>query len=93
MLACRAGVPVLPARIFGSYEGLGRHRKWPKFGQRITIVYGELILPMDIDPGGDHDLRYETSANRIMKAIERIRLPGSDDACNHAEDAQKKHGA
>jgi 1-acyl-sn-glycerol-3-phosphate acyltransferase len=92
MLACRAGVPVLPARIFGSYEGLGRHRKWPKFGQRISIVYGELILPMEIDPGGDHDLRYETSANRIMKAIERIRLPGSDAACNHAEDAQRKRG-
>ena len=29
MIACRSGVPVLPARIFGSYESCGRNRKWP----------------------------------------------------------------
>ena len=90
MIACRTGVPILPARIFGSYESLGKHRKWPKIGQRISIVFGPLILPMDIDPGGEHDLRYETSAKRIMKAIDRIRLPGSQEAFEHAEDARKK---
>lgn len=89
MIACRTGVPILPARIFGSYESLGRHRKWPKIGQRISIVYGSLILPMEIDPGGDHDKRYETTADRVMRAIARIRLPGSPEACEHAEDTRK----
>ena len=88
MIACRTGVPILPARIFGSYESFGRQRKWPKIGQPISIVFGEVILPMEIDPGGEHDLRYETSAKRIMKAIERIRLPGSQEAFEHAEDAR-----
>jgi 1-acyl-sn-glycerol-3-phosphate acyltransferase len=89
MIACRTGVPILPARIFGSYESFGRHRKWPKIGQRMSIVYGSLILPMEIDPGGDHDKRYETVADRVMRAIARIRLPGSKEACDHAEDAKR----
>ena len=89
MIACRTGVPILPARIFGSYESFGRHRKWPKIGQRMSIVYGSLILPMEIDPGGDHDKRYETAADRVMRAIARIRLPGSKEACDHAEDAKR----
>ncbi|MFP6901534.1 MAG: lysophospholipid acyltransferase family protein [Opitutales bacterium] len=90
MIACRTGVPVLPARIFGSYESFGRHRKWPKIGQRMTIVYGPMILSMEIDPGGDYDKRYETAADRVMRVIAKIRLPGSREACDHAEDARKK---
>jgi len=90
MIACRTGVPVLPARIFGSYDSFGRHRKWPKIGHPMSIVYGPLIQPMEIDSGGDPDTRYETAADRVMKAIERIRLPGSSAACDHAEDAKKK---
>ena len=90
MIACRTGVPVLPARIFGSYESFGRHRKWPKLWQRMSIVYGPLILPMEIDPGGDFDKRYETAADRVMRAIAKIRLPGSREASEHAEDAKRK---
>ncbi|MFP6854273.1 MAG: lysophospholipid acyltransferase family protein [Opitutales bacterium] len=89
MIACRTRVPVLPARIFGSYESFGRHRKWPRIGRRVSIVYGPLIQPMEIDSGGDPDKRYEIVADRVMRSIARIRLPGSKEACDHAEDAKR----
>ena len=56
----------------------------------MSIVYGPLVLPMEIDPGGDFDKRYETAADRVMRAIAKIRLPGSREASEHAEDAKRK---
>src|SRR3954471_15577787 len=37
-IASRTQVPVVPVRIFGSYEAFGKGRKIPLFGTRVTIV-------------------------------------------------------
>ena len=50
LLACKGGVPVVPARIFGTFEALGRNRK-PQWGQPIRVRFGEPLVAEDYDPG------------------------------------------
>jgi len=75
-LACRAGVPVLPVRVFGTYEAFGRQRKLPRLGVPLAVVYGPLIWPAQFDPGdADKGTRYQEAARRILAAIAAIEHP------------------
>ncbi len=75
LLACRTQVPVLPTRIFGSYEILGRHRKFPDMLHPLSVVFGPPLQPADYDPGKNHPERNVEAARRIMKAIAALKLP------------------
>ena len=75
MLACYTQVPVIPGRIFGSYEMLGRHRMFPDLLHPLSIVFGPPLVPADYDPGEAHPKRYEEAARRIMQAIADLQLP------------------
>ena len=75
-LACRAGVPVLPVRVFGTFEAFGRHRKLPRLGVPLQVVYGPPLLPAQFDPGNAaKGTRYQEAARRILDAIAAIELP------------------
>lgn len=75
-LACRAAAPVLPVRVFGTFEAFGRQRKIPKFGVPLEVVYGPLLHPAEFDPGGsDKAARYQEAARRILAAIAAIQPP------------------
>ncbi len=76
LFACRAQVPVVPARIFGSYEALGKGGTIPRFGTRITVVFGERIPTGDYDQPGAGKERYQIASERIMAKIAGLRLPG-----------------
>lgn len=39
LVIAKAGVPVIPARVFGAFEALPRHRALPR-PARVTVVYG-----------------------------------------------------
>ncbi len=74
MIACRAAVPVLPCRVFGSFEALNRKMKYPRAGQRIEVVYGQPLLPTAYDPGAAAGkARFQTAADNIMAAITALR--------------------
>lgn len=75
LLACRAQVPVVPARVFGSYESYSRHHRLPTIGTRLTLVYGTPLSPADYDPGGRGKERYQIAAERIMQSIAAIETP------------------
>lgn len=75
LIACRAGVPVIPTRVYGSYEAWGRHRKLPTLQPTMTIIYGKPLLPEDYDPGKQVEDRYAQAAQKIMDAIGSIELP------------------
>lgn len=75
LIACKAGVPVLPGRIFGGFEAFGRHRKWPRLNSPIHIAYGPVMTPAEYDPGKEHGQRYQVAAERIMDAIRKLRNP------------------
>jgi 1-acyl-sn-glycerol-3-phosphate acyltransferase len=74
MLACRAGVPVVPARIFGSFEAFGRSGRL-RLGTRVSMVYGKPMAPAEYDDPSAGKARYELAAQRIMARIAAIEEP------------------
>ncbi len=74
LLACKARVPVVPARIFGSFEAFGRDGTM-HLGAPISVAYGKPLPPEDYDHPEDGKDRYARTAGRIMDAITRIEAP------------------
>lgn len=76
LFACRSHVPVVPARLFGSFEAFGRGGK-PRLGSPVSVVYGKPMLPADYDHPGDGKERYQRAAERIMARIAALSLPAA----------------
>ncbi len=74
LIACRTQVPVVPTRIFGSFEAFGRNTKFPKLGTPVSVVFGEPIAPADYDRPADGKERYQRAAERIMARIAALDL-------------------
>ena len=74
LIACRARVPVVPARVFGSFEAFGRGGKL-RLGSPVSVSYGPPLSPADYDDPEDGKERYARTAGRIMAAITRIEPP------------------
>jgi 1-acyl-sn-glycerol-3-phosphate acyltransferase len=74
LIACRTGAPVIPARIFGSYDALGRGGRL-RLGTPVSITYGRPLMPADYDDPSDGKERYQRAAERIMAAISRLEPP------------------
>ena len=74
LMACRTGVPVVPARIFGSYEAFGRDRPL-RLGTPIAVVFGQPLLPGDYDDRTTGKERYEHASERVMAAIGALERP------------------
>ncbi|MCH2154479.1 MAG: 1-acyl-sn-glycerol-3-phosphate acyltransferase [Opitutales bacterium] len=76
MIACRTQVPVVPVRIYGSFEALSRFDKRPNFGKKITVVYGSPLDSEIYDPGKEAGKeRYQIASERIMEAITALENP------------------
>ncbi|MBK1857851.1 lysophospholipid acyltransferase family protein [Cerasicoccus arenae] len=75
MIACRGEVPVVPARIFGSYEMWNRHHKFPRLTRPLGVSFGPPIPVAEYDPGKKDPKRYETAAARIMAGIAALEDP------------------
>ncbi|QYM80837.1 1-acyl-sn-glycerol-3-phosphate acyltransferase [Horticoccus luteus] len=73
-IVCRSQVPVVPARIFGSFEAFGR-QSGLRLGRPISIVFGTPLSPADYDDPADGKERYQRASERIMAAIARLNLP------------------
>jgi 1-acyl-sn-glycerol-3-phosphate acyltransferase len=74
LLACRTGVPVVPTRIFGSFEAFGRNGPL-RLGTPVSVVFGWPLLPADYDNQADGKERYQRASERIMAAIAALDLP------------------
>lgn len=74
LMACRTGVPVVPARIFGSFEAFGRNRPL-RLGTPIAVVFGRPLLSPDYDDRAAGKERYEHASERIMAAVGALELP------------------
>lgn len=75
MLACKSQAPVVPCRLFGTYEAYGKGMKLPRIGVSLSVVYGPPLYPVDYDPGGKGKDRYQIAAERIMEAISKLEEP------------------
>ncbi|HXC02575.1 MAG TPA: lysophospholipid acyltransferase family protein [Opitutaceae bacterium] len=74
MLACRAAVPVVPARIFGSFDAFGPSRGL-QLGTPIDITYGRILQPPDFDDPAAGKDRYQRASGKIMSAIAALEVP------------------
>jgi 1-acyl-sn-glycerol-3-phosphate acyltransferase len=73
VLACKAGVPIVPCRISGTFKCWPYSVKWPRPGP-IQVSFGKPIQwnPDDLDLKNRGDL--ETKSTQVMAAIQS--LPG-----------------
>ena len=74
MIACKTGVPVVPARIFGSFEAFGRNAKYPT-PHPVSYVIGRPLQPADYDDPAAGKQRYQLASERIMASIAALELP------------------
>lgn len=74
LIACRTQVPVVPTRVFGSFNAFGRGGKL-RLATPVTIVFGKPLLATDYDHPGDGKDRYQRASERIMAAIARLEKP------------------
>jgi 1-acyl-sn-glycerol-3-phosphate acyltransferase len=74
MIACSTQVPVVPVRIFGSYEALGKGRG-VRLGTPIPIVFGRPISAAEYDDPAAGKERYQLASNRIMARIAALQKP------------------
>lgn len=74
-IVCRSQVPVVPARIFGSYEAFGKGVKFPRLGTSVSVVFGRPIPPAAYDDPAAGKERYQIASERIMAEIARLQLP------------------
>lgn len=76
LMACKSGVPVVPCRVFGSFEAFGKGAAFPRFGTPISIIYGRPISPGEYDDPSLGKARYEAAATRIFERIAALPPPG-----------------
>ena len=73
MIACRSQVPVVPARIFGSFDAFGKSGRINP-GTPVSVVFGAPLAPDAYDPGAGKE-RYQVASERIMAAIAKLEEP------------------
>lgn len=75
LIACKSQVPVVPARIFGSFDAYSRSMKFPDIKPSMNIVIGPPLRPEQYDPGKQDADRYQRAAESIMREIHALAIP------------------
>lgn len=73
LLACKTGVPVIPARIFGSHQALGRSNKELCLHARSSLVFGPPMQASEYDPGPQAANRYQEASNRVFQKLSDLK--------------------
>jgi len=75
LMACKSGAPVVPCRVYGSFEAFGKGAKIPRFGTPVTVVFGPPILAAEYDAADAGKERYQITSQRIMDRIAALPKP------------------
>lgn len=75
LMACKTGAPVVPCRIYGSFEAFGKGTKIPRFGVPISIVFGRPLTVADYDVPAAGKERYQIASQRIFDRIAALPRP------------------
>lgn len=73
-MAVKTQVPVVPVRIFGSFEAFGKGRRL-RLGIPVTVVFGKPIQPGAYDDPKAGKERSQVASERIMAEIARLQPP------------------
>lgn len=71
-LIAKAGVPVVPVFVDGTYHVLPKARKWPRPG-KVRVFYGKPILPEELQSFGKDRQSYEQVGQLVMSRIAELR--------------------
>jgi 1-acyl-sn-glycerol-3-phosphate acyltransferase len=71
LVALKSGVPVLPVRVFGTFECLSRHQKRLRFGP-IRVVIGKPYLP-PLPERGQEKEAYGPVAQEMLDRIAELK--------------------
>jgi len=71
LVALKSGVPVLPVRVFGTFECLSRHQKRLRFGP-VRVVIGKPYLPA-VPERGQEKQAYGPVAQEMMERIAELK--------------------
>lgn len=74
LIASRARVPVVPARIFGSFEAYGKGQPL-RLGTPVSIVFGPPITADEYDEPTAGKERYLIASQRIFARIAALEAP------------------
>ena len=73
LIIAKSLAPVVPVRIFGSYDAL------PRSGgihfTQVTMVVGKPLIFTEADLGADERLAYQVLSDRVMAAIAALEIP------------------
>ena len=72
LLVLKSKCPVLPARIRGSHEILGKGKLIPRVGRKLLISYGSLISFDSFSSMSDESAKYELVSQFVMKEIDKL---------------------
>jgi 1-acyl-sn-glycerol-3-phosphate acyltransferase len=72
LLAAMARVPIVPVRVFGSYEAWNPNMRVPKFFTPLRVIYGPALMPETYDPEPTHPDRYDAIACYVHSALVAI---------------------
>ena len=75
LLAAKAGVPIVPARVYGAFETFNRRQVLPRPFYRLGAVFGKPLTAREYDPGPRDPNRHQVIADRIMDAIAALPPP------------------
>ena len=70
LLVHKSGVPVLPARLHGSFEILGKGKWFPRIGRKLYLNIGGSISSEDLS--FESSDRYQKISDLVMQEIERL---------------------
>ena len=82
LVVIQSSAPVVPVRVFGTFDAYGKHRSWPR-PRRLTVKYGRPLDFAALRAGAKAASRvsvkqiYREVAGEIMSAIARLE-PGGD---------------
>ena len=74
-IICKSQVPVVPARIFGSFEAFGKGAHLPRLGTPLTVVFGRPLPPASYDDPAAGKERYQVASERVMARIAELQPP------------------
>jgi len=75
LMACKTGAPVVPCRVFGSFEAFGKGAKFPRLGTPVSIVFGPPITAAEYDDPEAGKERYQVASQRIFLRIAALPKP------------------
>ena len=72
LLVLKSKCPVLPARIRGSHEILGKGKFIPRVGRKLSITYGSLISFDSFSGMSGESDKYERVSKFVMEEIDKL---------------------